>query len=158
MHSYAEALGAGGGQEDSASFLTPRQREVLALLGQGKSNKEIARVLQLAEGTVKLHVTAILKALNVNNRTRAVVAASQQPRPHRQRHQHSRPLTSAATSDGGQTPDWHCRSFTGNVVGVPMAFDPRHQFSPDILEEHDCGADQEGQEKGRRQDHLRKQL
>ena len=63
--------------ESSVSFLTPRQREVLALLGQGKSNKEIARVLQLAEGTVKLHVTAILKALNVNNRTRAVVAASQ---------------------------------------------------------------------------------
>ena len=65
-----------GGAGD-ASFLTPRQREVLVLLGQGKSNKEIARVLQLAEGTVKLHVTAILKALNVNNRTRAVVAASQ---------------------------------------------------------------------------------
>lgn len=64
-------------QENAASFLTPRQREVLTLLGQGKSNKEIARVLQLAEGTVKLHVTAILKALNVNNRTRAVVAASQ---------------------------------------------------------------------------------
>jgi len=63
--------------ESAVSFLTPRQREVLALLGQGKSNKEIARVLQLAEGTVKLHVTAILKALNVNNRTRAVVAASQ---------------------------------------------------------------------------------
>lgn len=63
--------------EHAVSFLTPRQREVLTLLGQGKSNKEIARVLQLAEGTVKLHVTAILKALNVNNRTRAVVAASQ---------------------------------------------------------------------------------
>lgn len=63
--------------ESTVSFLTPRQREVLTLLGQGKSNKEIARVLQLAEGTVKLHVTAILKALNVNNRTRAVVAASQ---------------------------------------------------------------------------------
>jgi DNA-binding NarL/FixJ family response regulator len=60
-----------------ASFLTPRQRDVLALLGEGKSNKEIARVLKLAEGTVKLHVTAILKALNVNNRTRAVVAANQ---------------------------------------------------------------------------------
>jgi DNA-binding NarL/FixJ family response regulator len=57
--------------------LTPRQREVLSLLGEGKSNKEIARVLQLAEGTVKLHVTAILKNLGVNNRTRAVVAASQ---------------------------------------------------------------------------------
>lgn len=62
---------------DAAAFLTPRQKEVLALLGQGKSNKEIARVLQLAEGTVKLHVTAILKALKVNNRTRAVVVASQ---------------------------------------------------------------------------------
>jgi DNA-binding NarL/FixJ family response regulator len=60
----------------AVASLTPRQREVLALLGQGKSNKEIARVLELAEGTVKLHVTAILKALNVNNRTRAVVAAS----------------------------------------------------------------------------------
>jgi len=56
--------------------LTPRQREVLALLGQGKSNKEIARVLDLSEGTVKLHVTAILKALNVSNRTGAVVAAN----------------------------------------------------------------------------------
>ncbi|MFA7431029.1 MAG: response regulator transcription factor [Rhodospirillaceae bacterium] len=56
--------------------LTPRQREVLALLGHGKSNKEIARILDLSEGTVKLHVTAILKALNVNNRTGAVVAAS----------------------------------------------------------------------------------
>lgn len=62
--------------EAAIASLTPRQREVLALLGQGKSNKEIARVLELAEGTVKLHVTAILKALNVNNRTRAVVAAS----------------------------------------------------------------------------------
>lgn len=78
-----DSRGYGDGQteapapEGAASFLTPRQREVLALLGQGKSNKEIARVLHLAEGTVKLHVTAILKALNVNNRTRAVVAASQ---------------------------------------------------------------------------------
>jgi DNA-binding NarL/FixJ family response regulator len=72
-----DGLGSPPGGENAVSFLTPRQREVLTLLGQGKSNKEIARVLQLAEGTVKLHVTAILKALNVNNRTRAVVAASQ---------------------------------------------------------------------------------
>ncbi len=76
-HGLSDALGSPFGAENAASFLTPRQREVLVLLGQGKSNKEIARVLQLAEGTVKLHVTAILKALNVNNRTRAVVAASQ---------------------------------------------------------------------------------
>jgi DNA-binding NarL/FixJ family response regulator len=67
----------GGRHADAIRFLTPRQREVLTLLAQGKSNKEIAGDLRLAEGTVKLHVTAILKALNVNNRTRAVVAASQ---------------------------------------------------------------------------------
>ncbi len=60
----------------TSSMLTPRQREVMALLSQGKSNKEIARVLDLAEGTVKLHITAILRALGVNNRTRAVVEAA----------------------------------------------------------------------------------
>lgn len=54
--------------------LTARQAGVLALLVQGKSNKLIARGLGLAEGTVKIHVTAILKALNVSNRTQAVIA------------------------------------------------------------------------------------
>ncbi len=67
--------GMGGGGGGVVTPLTPRQKEVLALLGQGKSNKEIARVLNLSEGTVKLHVTAILKALGANNRTGAVVAA-----------------------------------------------------------------------------------
>ena len=43
---------------------------------QGKSNKTICRILQLAEPTVKNHVTAILKTLNVTNRTEAVVAAN----------------------------------------------------------------------------------
>jgi DNA-binding NarL/FixJ family response regulator len=43
--------------------LTGRQRQVLALLAQGKSNKQICRELGLAEATVKIHVTAILKAL-----------------------------------------------------------------------------------------------
>jgi DNA-binding NarL/FixJ family response regulator len=54
--------------------LTDRQADVLSLLIQGKSNKLICRELGLAEGTVKIHVTAILKALNVVNRTQAVVA------------------------------------------------------------------------------------
>ena len=53
--------------------LTPRQSDVLALVARGLSNKEIARDLELAEGTVKLHVTALLKALGVNNCTQAVV-------------------------------------------------------------------------------------
>jgi len=56
--------------------LTERQAEVLSLLIQGKPNKLICRDLKLAEGTVKIHVTAILKALNVMNRTQAVIAVS----------------------------------------------------------------------------------
>jgi DNA-binding NarL/FixJ family response regulator len=56
--------------------LTSRQHDVLRLLGQGQSNKEIARVLGLAEGTVKLHISAILRVLGVHNRTGAVVAAA----------------------------------------------------------------------------------
>jgi DNA-binding NarL/FixJ family response regulator len=54
--------------------LTERQTDVLALMMQGKSNKAICRVLDLAEPTVKNHVTAILKALKVTNRTEAVIA------------------------------------------------------------------------------------
>lgn len=51
--------------------LTRRQRDVLDLLSLGRSNKEIAQALGLAEGTVKIHVSAILKALGVANRTEA---------------------------------------------------------------------------------------
>ena len=56
--------------------LTQRQAQVLALVVQGKPNKLICRELDLAEGTVKIHVTAILKALGVTNRTQAVIAVS----------------------------------------------------------------------------------
>jgi DNA-binding NarL/FixJ family response regulator len=54
--------------------LTERQVEVLSLIMQGKSNKVISRMLDCAEPTVKHHVTAILKALNVATRTEAVIA------------------------------------------------------------------------------------
>ena len=57
--------------------LTGRQREVMALLAQGKSNKEIASDLGLAAGTVKIHISNIFKALNVRNRTQAVIAAGE---------------------------------------------------------------------------------
>ena len=57
--------------------LTDRQLDVLALMMQGKNNKLICRTLNLAEPTVKNHVTAILKALKVSNRTEAVIAANQ---------------------------------------------------------------------------------
>jgi len=55
--------------------LTLRQLEVLSLICRGLSNKEISRALGLAEGTVKIHVTAILKTLRVTSRTQAVIAA-----------------------------------------------------------------------------------
>ena len=56
--------------------LTARQAQVLALILQGKPNKVICRELGLAEGTVKIHVAAILRALNVSTRTQAVIEAS----------------------------------------------------------------------------------
>lgn len=55
--------------------LTPRRREILVLLSQGLSNKEIGLRLELAEITVKLHVSAIFRVLNVVNRTQAVLVA-----------------------------------------------------------------------------------
>lgn len=67
----------GAGPLDSGSTrLTPRQMDVLNLMAEGKSNKEIARILGLAEGTVKLHVTSLLKVLEANNRTQAVIKAA----------------------------------------------------------------------------------
>jgi DNA-binding NarL/FixJ family response regulator len=57
--------------------LTERQIEVLELLVQGLSNKQIGRKLNLTEATVKNHVTASLRALNVSNRTQAVLAVGQ---------------------------------------------------------------------------------
>jgi DNA-binding NarL/FixJ family response regulator len=53
---------------------TERQTEVLSLMMLGKSNKAISRTLDVAEPTVKHHITAILKALKVTNRTEAVIA------------------------------------------------------------------------------------
>jgi DNA-binding NarL/FixJ family response regulator len=55
--------------------LTGRQLDVLTHMMQGKSNKAICRILNLAEPTVKNHVTGILKALKVTNRTEAIIAA-----------------------------------------------------------------------------------
>ena len=55
--------------------LTPRQGEVLAELGKGRSNQEIATVLGISVATVKLHVNAILQTLGVRNRTEAAIIA-----------------------------------------------------------------------------------
>ncbi|MEU3374895.1 response regulator transcription factor [Streptomyces sp. NPDC006660] len=55
--------------------LSPREREVLTLVGQARSNSEIARLLHLSEATVKTHVSAVLRKLALRDRVQAVVAA-----------------------------------------------------------------------------------
>ena len=61
--------------EPSPEALTARQREVLELLCEGLQNKQIARRLNIASATVKIHVANILRALNVSSRLQAAVVA-----------------------------------------------------------------------------------
>jgi two-component system nitrate/nitrite response regulator NarL len=62
-------------EQDLFSDLTPREREILCLLAEGQSNKVIARNLGISDGTVKLHVKAILRKLDVHSRVEAAVMA-----------------------------------------------------------------------------------
>jgi DNA-binding NarL/FixJ family response regulator len=55
--------------------LTRRQGDVLPLLALGMSNKEIAQKLNIAEGTIKIHMAALLRALGARNRTKAALLA-----------------------------------------------------------------------------------
>ena len=54
------------------NVLTPRQTEVVQCLSEGLSNKQIAYKLGLSEGTVKIHITLLMRALDVSNRVQAV--------------------------------------------------------------------------------------
>ena len=73
----APGSSARAGAPLAALGLTPRQTDVLALLLQGQPNKLIARALNLSVETVKDHVAAVLRTLNVSSRTQAVLAVSQ---------------------------------------------------------------------------------
>jgi len=69
----ADAVGSAG--HNGQAKLTDRQRDVLRLLAAGMSNKQICRELELGEGTIKVHIAAIFRALDVSNRTEAANAA-----------------------------------------------------------------------------------
>ena len=62
-------------EQDLFAELTPREREILCHLAEGQSNKVIARNLGISDGTVKLHVKAILRKLDVHSRVEAAVMA-----------------------------------------------------------------------------------
>jgi DNA-binding NarL/FixJ family response regulator len=70
------SLGTDSDHDVTSKKLTARQLEVLDLMIRGLPNKSIANTLNLAEGTIKLHVAAIMRALGARNRTQAVTAAS----------------------------------------------------------------------------------
>jgi DNA-binding NarL/FixJ family response regulator len=63
-------------ETSGAWHLTPRQRQVLGLITQGKSNRAIAQELGLSENTVRVHLVSIFKELRVSNRLEAVLARS----------------------------------------------------------------------------------
>ena len=78
LSTIATPTGRSGRKLDPAEIgLTGRQSEVLRLMALGKSNRDIATLLGLSEGTVKVHLTAIFKALGVSSRTQAMVSISQ---------------------------------------------------------------------------------
>jgi DNA-binding CsgD family transcriptional regulator len=80
--SSAMMAGAISSQQIDA-VLTPRQRDVFELIVQGMSNKEIARNLQLAEGTVKIHIKALFAKLGVRRRAAVAVAGTRLLSPER---------------------------------------------------------------------------
>ncbi|GAA3149613.1 response regulator transcription factor [Nonomuraea roseoviolacea subsp. carminata] len=71
----AGRVSRGAAARDRVAALTEREREVLALLGSGLSNAEIAKRLHIVEGTVKAYVSAILTRLDVRNRVQAAIIA-----------------------------------------------------------------------------------
>ncbi len=73
-------LAGNGNAPQALSQLTPRQRDVLRLLAEGKSNKLIARELDLTESTVKVHLLAVFRLLGAHNRTEAVMIAQRMVR------------------------------------------------------------------------------
>ncbi|MFW5418141.1 response regulator transcription factor [Nocardiopsis sp. CNT-189] len=68
-------MSRGDAARERVAALTPRERDVLALVGEGLSNQAVAERLFLAEGTVKAHVSSVLQSLGADNRVQAAIIA-----------------------------------------------------------------------------------
>jgi DNA-binding NarL/FixJ family response regulator len=75
LKQFSELAAATKDVEPFFAPLSPREMQILDYISQGNSNKEIARTLRISDQTVKNHITSILRKLNVNDRTEAVVYA-----------------------------------------------------------------------------------
>jgi two-component system nitrate/nitrite response regulator NarL len=74
--SHNESPQANPGEDEALASLSPREREILVLIAKGDSNKVIARGLDIAETTVKIHVQHILRKLDLSSRVQAAVYAT----------------------------------------------------------------------------------
>ena len=81
LHAQVVALLRRKPAVDPYAELSPRDRSVLRLLGQGLSNRQIAHALQLTEGTVKGYVSNVLRKLDLTQRTQAALLVARQPVP-----------------------------------------------------------------------------
>ena len=62
-------------EKEEVPHLSPRETQIIQLIAKGESNKEIARKLDIAESTVKIHVQGILRKLNLTSRVQAAIYA-----------------------------------------------------------------------------------
>ena len=75
LHQFQNIASLGGNIETIVAPLTKRETQILNYIANGKTNKQIAHILQISEQTIKNHVSAILRKLNANDRAHAVVLA-----------------------------------------------------------------------------------
>ena len=75
LKQFQAMVSMGKGMETVTAPLTVRETQILRYIAEGNSNKQIARILQISEQTIKNHVSAILRKLNANDRAHAVVLA-----------------------------------------------------------------------------------
>ena len=108
---FPEAISEALVRRMAAPELTPREREVLAAMAEGKSNREIGEALKVSEGTVKVHMTHILEKLRVEGRTGALAEAAARglislaARPPRNGHAEVQPETARiALADSPRSP------------------------------------------------------